>query len=683
MPVYRFEGPDGKVHRAEAGSREEAQRGLEAMWAEKARANPQGGRAPGPKGAGGLPVIGDFADAWGEGFKALISNAKRDLANPGSLTQGPRALMDLVNVPAGALTAAVTRPLSRAVANLPLQAYDPATRRKLTNAEEAKALEGDLGMSLMGLGPMRGRFAPKLSAPQPTRATRVAQQPNAAPATSSTIPPAAAGGAPMAGLNVSASASLAPPPLAALPKGDLKVARAIERALQRDQLDPAAAAAAARGTPQLPAFQAGGDNLTGLAEVLAQSPGPGQTLLRESVSNQQAGATTRVKQGVGEAFGGQGDYFTTLDAAMETRKKKALPARDRAFSTPIDEEKFASEIAPTLQRVPQSALNYAARIAKQDGFDPTEIGFEVSPASGDLPEMIAIKRPSMQALHYVKKGLDQELEGHRNALGKLDLEGNPLAASTSKVRSELGRGMRAASPDYDEFMGAWGDESGQIEALRMGRDVFSSTPEMSAERLRKRFAEMSAAEKDFYRKGVGEALIDHIRRKGGVTEARQLLKNEEFADRLRVAVPDDESFTGFMGKLEREVELANRANRVVGGSPTYGRQAARADLEEQGMDSMDALASAIDTGLSPARLTAAGLKQALKTLPRKDRSIIGDPALNEALGKALSDPDEMTRLLNLLEQKKAERFVMPSGPKIGALSAGLPPLAPKPARRAP
>jgi hypothetical protein len=71
-------------------------------------------------------------------------------------------------------------------------------------------------------------------------------------------------------------------------------------------------------------------------------------------------------------------------------------------------------------------------------------------------------------------------------------------------------------------------------------------------------------------------------------------------------------------------------------------------------------ASALDIGLSPSRMTAAALKQTLKAIPRKDRTIIGDPAANEALGKALTDPEEMTRLLNLLEVARARRLRLPS-----------------------
>src|SRR5207237_759224 len=107
------------------------------------------------------------------------------------------------------------------------------------------------------------------------------------------------------------------------------------------------------------------------------------------------------------------------------------------------------------------------------------------------------------------------------------------------------------------------------------------------------------------------------------------------ADRIRLALPDAKAFDAFMGGLEREVRAADRNSRVVGGSPTYARQAARADLEAQGRDPLDLAAEAIDTSLNPIKLSAKALRATLKALPRKDRSVIADPAANAALAKAL------------------------------------------------
>jgi hypothetical protein len=239
-------------------------------------------------------------------------------------------------------------------------------------------------------------------------------------------------------------------------------------------------------------------------------------------------------------------------------------------------------------------------------------------------------------------------------------------ASRGKALRDVGKAVRenAATPErggfseYGDWLKKYGEDSDAIEALELGRGVFGGKLDMSSERLRSTFAGWNDVAKENYRLGVGEAVLDAARRKGGVTEARQLLKNEEFADRVRVAVPDNMSFDDFMGALEKEVSRADRNNRVMGGSPTYPLQAARADLEGQARSPLDVAAEGVDLMLSPVKaLTGKALKEALKAIPRKDRSVIGDPAANEALAKALTNPDEMTKLLNLLESYRAKREV--------------------------
>ena len=107
-------------------------------------------------------------------------------------------------------------------------------------------------------------------------------------------------------------------------------------------------------------------------------------------------------------------------------------------------------------------------------------------------------------------------------------------------------------------------------------------------------------------------------------------------------------------------------NRVLHGSQTFGRQAARADLESQPGDPIDMAAELLDSSLNPQRIPA----RVLKAIPRKDRSVLGDPAANEMLARALSDPNEMTRLLNLMEIARSRRAT-PTARSVGAATLPL------------
>lgn len=70
---------------------------------------------------------------------------------------------------------------------------------------------------------------------------------------------------------------------------------------------------------------------------------------------------------------------------------------------------------------------------------------------------------------------------------------------------------------------------------------------------------------------------------------------------------------------------------------------------------MDVVTGAVDAAADIPSIPGKALRAALKMLPRKDRSIFGDPEMSDLLGRALVDPDEMTKLLNVLEVVKARR----------------------------
>jgi len=459
-----------------------------------------------------------------------------------------------------------------------------------------------------------------------------------------------------------------------------KVGAAIEKAIANDGMTPMDVIA--KTEKGVPSFQAGGENLTSLAEVAAQSSGPARRVLRAAGREYAATAPNRTKAEIAQSLGGRGDYFDTLDASIEARAKAAQPSRERAFAAPIDPDAYGASIAPLLPRIPGKAFGYAMEIAKRDGVSANDLGIENikvpgKPTMETVTEMVRervpgggfrdvpvqkqvrveapmedaefiISRPTMKTLHYVKKGIDQELESYRNAVtGKLEV-GNGLGAATAKLRSEYGQALRKANPDYDEFMQIWGDESGHIGALQLGRDALSGKGDMSAELLARRVKDMNDVERDMYRKGVGEALIDKVRRTGDVSSMRALLKSDEIKDRVALAFPDDKSFASFMESAAKRVTEQDRNNQVFGGSPTYARQAARAELEADGGDFADL---AVDVATFDAKSLG---KKALKAgMKRKAPSILSDPKMNEMLGKAMSDPDQLTALLNLLQAARA------------------------------
>lgn len=448
--------------------------------------------------------------------------------------------------------------------------------------------------------------------------------------------------------------------------GEIKAAEAVRRSLQRDEIPTLSTTGA-----DMP-FQAGGQNLTALAEVVAQSPGKGANIVRQAVRDQQAGASDRIRSEVGKATGGDGSYFARLDEAKAARRKGADEGMAKLGDHEVRlDENSISALRSDLARsaVREQALN---SLASPDAA-VREAGARLNRLYDDLLDKPGGQTITVRDAQNISKSLlDAADDAYKGGNGS---RGKALKDLGKAVRENAATPERGGFADYGSWLKRYAEDSDAIDALEAGRNVFSGKMDVSAEALRKEFAAWPDAAKENFRVGVGEAIVAAVNSKGGVAQARQMLKSQEFADRVRVAVPDDMSFSDFMTALEKEVVRADRNNRVVGGSPTYARQAARADLEAQGRDPLDMAAEAIDTGLSPARLTAKGLKGVLSAIPRKDRSVIGNPAANEALGRALTDPDEMTRLLNMLEHYQAIRTIpkdnmgVPSGYVAGAVAS--------------
>jgi hypothetical protein len=145
---------------------------------------------------------------------------------------------------------------------------------------------------------------------------------------------------------------------------------------------------------------------------------------------------------------------------------------------------------------------------------------------------------------------------------------------------------------------------------------------------------------------VGEALLDRARSQGGVTAMRRLLKDQEIADRVRVAFGSDESFESFMRAASDEVGMQDVTNQVLSGPATFRRAAGSADLNAQDgtpiLDAVGMLAGDVSSGTALARR---GVREVLARIPRKDRSVLGDRETNALLAQALRDPDFVRRIL--------------------------------------
>lgn len=388
-----------------------------------------------------------------------------------------------------------------------------------------------------------------------------------------------------------------------------------------------------------------GPNMRGVAEVLAQTPGSAQTRVTGAVNTRRADAGNRIQQAMAQEVGGEGNYFATLNGLIDTRRQAANEVIDRIGPQQFQLDENAvrslrSDLAqPELRRAAQNAL------ASPDQ-QTYEMGANLMRLADTLRDNPAAAALDVRTAQDVSRALiDMGSDAWRSGDG-----------SRGKALTDIGRAIRnnarTAVPEYGEWLARYGDESSQVEALELGRGVFRNADDPSAdgnsaEVLRERFGEMSETARELFRKGVGEALVARARTsRGGVGAMRDLVRTQEFADRVQLAFPTQDAFERFMQGAEAEVQRAGVDSAIIGNSATSRRDAARSRFgaanDGNGGGGIG-LSAATVQGLT-AEAGRQGLRAALNAFNR-NRSLIYNPEANDLLGQAFSDREVLARLL--------------------------------------
>lgn len=431
-------------------------------------------------------------------------------------------------------------------------------------------------------------------------------------------------------------------------RGERRVASAIENAVTRDEMTPAGLLAGRSFEGQLP-LERGGENLIGLAEVAAQSPGRARTAITNAVRTRAEDTSNRVSGRLAEGLGAEGNVYQNLQRQVAARGDAAKQGMTAIEATPVPlGEDSVRAIRSNLTNKPiRDEIENAIADLSPEGSAAANRLFGLSDQALDNPGALELTVREAQDISYALN----EAAG-RAYRGGFGTRGERLKGLANAIRGDA----RQASPEYRQWLQQYGDDSQAIDALRTGTNVFARANEknaMSAAQLRERWSEWSDAAKDNYRLGVGEAILDKVRGGQDVATMRKLLKDGELAERARIAFGSDDAFERFMQSAADEVSMQNVNNQLLGGSPTMRRAAGAADVAEQDGGAGRAALDFLTDVTSPIGATRQAVKMAIKSLPKKDRSIIGDQELNGLLGLALTDETEMTRLLNLLESERA------------------------------
>jgi hypothetical protein len=445
-------------------------------------------------------------------------------------------------------------------------------------------------------------------------------------------------------------AGVPPPPPRANP-AEMKVATQLEAAIQND------ARAGVQFRPgQSPLYQAG-DNLFGLYEAAAAYPGTAQTALRKAAQANQDAAPQAVVDDLGRELGAKGDFFDYQNNLIKTRQANATAGMDDLADqrfTPNQDTVLALRADRTRAALTNSAENMMASV------NPA-----VRAQAADLLQVLdqALDNPAAVSLRI--RDAQNISEKLLNAGDRAFRSGDNEAAKTF---NELGRAIRTNARDpqqggiaaYDDWLKQYGSDADNSRALELGRDAVRNLNEKGRpEKVRATLGKMDPAALDHYRKGLAEELLHKVfRSRGDTTLMRELGKkgDQNLQQNIALAFPDDASFAAFVKSAEQRIREAERNNAILSGSATARRQAGMKAMSDPQSDAIAAVDELVGGVASPQSVPGRVARGLGRMLP-KQTGVLNDEAANALLGQTALNPDEITRLLNMLQTTRAQSAV--------------------------
>lgn len=455
--------------------------------------------------------------------------------------------------------------------------------------------------------------------------------------------------APVGAVAIEAPAALYQAGKSVLSESPTLARRIIAKAIDADQNTPGSVArdiSAANSNDVPMAIADTGENARGLLAAASRSSGVARTIARDSLTERQAGLADRVTGAIERDLGPVANPHQVADTLMTKANNDAAPLYAAAYARPGAAE-FAQKVSPLLDRPSMKpALANAYRLAQEEGRDPTTLGLatvadrttNILDAAGNkitVPEVTISRTPSWQTLDYVKRGMDDVVEGYKDATtGRYKFDTNGRAVNGT-LRSYL-KAFDAANPDYAAARAAYGGPVSGISAMNTGRKFLN----MTADDIEARMRDMTPFEKQMAALGARRAMAETVASKGDSADVVNALvgtgKKRAMLARL---FGDRKQFGRFVDTLGQEREGFRTFKQALLGSPTAPNLQDDATLQL----AVHAADAAL-TGLSP----IAAIRSALKFGVGK----IGDKA-KQQVAALLSNTDP-ARFEELAAQLRSE-----------------------------
>jgi hypothetical protein len=417
--------------------------------------------------------------------------------------------------------------------------------------------------------------------------------------------------------------------------------------------------------------------LADLAEAVAQRTGKGTRKVEKTLSQQKAGSRERTYQQVAKGLK-PGDYYADEAKLVQDLRSKAGTMYDEAYAWgDVDDPRIVEALKnPQFQSFFAKARSIAdteAQAAKLRGEDPSRFALpEIYKPTGKLTESGAeilelTKLPDVRTLDYIKRGIDASIESGFRGQGMSTAEASALRG----LRKEFVNAIDENVPAYRAARQEYAGDMEVIDAMRAGLSDFGK---LDSEQVVKMVAGMGKAEKEAFRTGVARSLYGKVMDPStNFNAASRIINSPETVSKLQPLFDDPAHFRLFQTALEREAQLFQQANKILGGSQTAKRGAMREALDE-GPGVGEAVANAVTGGFWPSLTSMAA---------RVARSSTLSPQVADKLSDMLmaKNPSEVAAVVKFLEQYEkglAPKAVRSTATERGAVMGGATSIFPAP-----
>jgi len=321
---------------------------------------------------------------------------------------------------------------------------------------------------------------------------------------------------------------------------------------------------------------------------------------------------------------------TSADLTAQARAA-AAPLYDAAYAAPGASSVNLGDLAqrPSMQ----AGLGRAYSIAKEEGRDPTSLGFDLD----DQGNVTIGRTPSFQTLDYVKRGLDDTLEPYRSPItGKLQL--NEATNAINATKNTLLSRIDAVNPDYAAARATYAGPVQSRDALARGQDAFGLSPDELGMQVQGQSPEQLGQMQTGFRSQL-MTNANGIRDAGNPFDAASTLGNPNARARLDTLYPGNPGNANLLQQRDLEGQLQQTSNAILGNSKTAQRGIADKAFDMSAIPAAAIDAATIYHGGVP---LATAARYGLRTVAT---SAIGSAVKGQLAQGAIAKADDLAPML--------------------------------------